>query len=314
MNTTALTSDPTYTVLGSGDIESASFDGISVALLSRGGKPFRKDQIQKLRNLKVREIISVEENSCGLDGSLTSGESSLKCISTHGPMTPGEQINIAVREASGSHVLVMWDDMELQIMGKTGRLFDMAAKQTEICSIPVLMNSRKESIPIRLAPLFSRKKLEVVPLGAVKNGTPTLYPFDYCGIYNKKKFLLSEGFDPAMASPYWQKLDFGLRSFLWGEKIICYTGIKIAYLNDIPREDSSIDGSYGRFFLKNLALQFKGDSCRLPLSRILSFHFQSGMSLFQSLKDYREAVSWVTKNKYRFRMDPFSLTELWELE
>ncbi len=314
MNTTALTSDPTYTVLGSGDIETASFEGISVVLLSRGGKPFRNEQIQKLRNLKVREIISVEENSCGLDGSLKIGGSSLKCISTHGPMTPGEQINIAVRESSGTHVLVMWDDMELQIMGKTGRLFDMAAHQSEICSIPVLMNSRKESIPIRLAPIFSQKKLEVVPLGAVKNGTPTLYPFDYCGIYHKKKFLLSEGYDPVINSPYWQKLDFGIRSFLWGEKISCYTGIKIAYLNDIPRDDSSIDSSYSRFFFRNLALQFKGDSCRLPLSGILRFHLQSGMSLFHTLKDYRDASAWVNRNRYRFRMDPYSLTELWELE
>lgn len=312
MNTTALTSDPGYTVLSSGDLGHGGFDGISVVLLSRGGKPFRREQIRKLRNLKVREILSIEEQSCGPDGSFPEG--GVKCISTHSPMTTGEQINIAVREASGSHILVMWDDMELQIVGKTGRLFDMAAKQSAICSIPVLMNSRKESIPIRLAPLFSNRKLEVVPLGAVKNGTPTLYPFDYCGIYNRKKFLLSEGYDPAISSAYWQKLDFGMRAFLWGEDVLCYTGIKIAYLNDIPREDSSIDPSYGRFFLKNLALQFKGDSCGLPFSRILSFHFQSGLSLFHSMRDYRDAIAWVRRNRYRFRMDPYSLTELWELE
>jgi hypothetical protein len=312
MNTTALTSDPGYTVLSSVDRDTGGFEGISVVLLSRGGKPFRREQIRKLMNLKVREIISIEENSCGLDGSFPEG--GIKCISTHRPMTTGEQINIAVREAAGSHILVMWDDMELQIVGSTGRLFDMAAKQSAICSIPVLMNSRKESIPIRLAPIFSNRKLEIVPLGAVKNGSPTLYPFDYCGIYNRKKFLLSEGYDPAIRSAHWQKLDFGMRAFLWGEEILCYTGIKIAYLNDIPREDSSIDPSYGRFFLKNLALQFRGDSCGLPLSRILSFHIQSGLSLFHSLRDYRDAVSWVRTNRYRFRMDPYSLTELWELE
>ena len=312
MNTTVSTSDPGYTVLSSGDIETPAFKGISVVLLSRGGKPFKKEQIRKLSNLKVREIISIEVSSDGLDAAYS--DSTVKCISTHRPMTPGEQINIAVREAAGSHILVIWDDMELQIMGKTGRLFEMASEQTGICSIPVLMNSRKESIPIRLAPIFSHKKLEVVPLGAVKNGSPTLYPFDYCGIYNKKKFLLSEGFDPSIKSVYWQKLDFGLRAFLWGEKILCYTGIKIAYMNDIPRENSSIDDAYGRFFLKNLALQFKGDSCKLPLSRIFRFHFQSGLSLFQSLSDYREAAAWVRKNRFRFRMDPYSLTELWELE
>ncbi len=303
----------TYTVVSTGRKEKKSFRGISVVLLSRGGRPFRKDQIQKLASLQVAEILSVDTVGTDVD-QLTRSISELRCIIVSAEMTVGEQINIAVREASGSHVLVMWDDMELQIIGKTGRLFAMAAEQKALCSIPVLMNPKKESIPIRLAPVFSGRKLDVIPLGSVKNETPTLYPFDYCGIYNREKFLLSDGYDTEIQTPYWQKLDFGFRAFLWGEKIQCYTGIKIAYQNEIPNEDISIDDSYKRFFLKNLALVFKGDSCQLSLGNIIRFHIKSGMSVFNSLKDYRETREWVEQNKYRFRMDPYSLTELWELQ
>lgn len=303
----------TYTVVSTGKKEKVPFKGISVVLLSRGGRPFRRDQIQKLSSLQIAEILSVDMVGTDVD-QLTRTIPELRCIIVPPEMTVGEQINIAIREASGSHILVLWDDMDLQVIGKTGRLFAMAAEQKVLCSIPVLMNSKKESIPIRLAPVFSGRKLDVISLGSVKNETPTLYPFDYCGIYNREKFLLSNGFDTEILSPYWQKMDFGFRAFLWGEKIQCYTGIKIAYQNEIPGEDTSIDDSYKRFFLKNLALVFKGDSCQLSLGSIIRFHIRSGMSLFNSLGDYREVGEWVQQNRYRFRMDPYSLTELWELQ
>lgn len=305
--------ESSYTIVGSGKSERQPFDGITVVLLSRGGRPFRRDQIQKLASLKLQEIISIEKSGSDMD-QLSLGIAELKSIIIPSDVTVGEKINIAIREASGSHILVMWDDMDLQIIGRTGRLFSMAAQQKALCSIPVLMNSKKESIPIRLAPFFSGSKLEIVPLGSIKNDTPTLYPFDYCGIYNRKKFLLTDGYDKDIASSYWQKLDFGFRAFLWGEKILCYTGIKIAYQNEIPNEDASISDSYKRFFLKNLALVYRGDSCQLSLSSIIRFHFRSGMSLFNSLSDYKEAKKWVKDNRFRFRMDPYSLTELWELK
>lgn len=315
MNTTVSTSnmESSYTIIASGDNERTPFIGISIVLLSRGGRPFRKEQLQKLASLKLSEIISIESSGSDMD-QLSHSIPELKCIIISGEKTVGEKINIAIREASGSHVLVMWDDMDLQIIGRTGRLFAMAAEQEALCSIPVLMNSRKESIPIRLAPIFSGQKLEIVPLGSVKNDTPTLYPFDYCGIYNKKKFILTDGYDIKIESPYWQKMDFGFRAFLWGEKILCYTGIKIAYQNEIPKEDASISDSYKRFFLKNLALVYKGDSCQLSLISIIRFHLKSGMSLFNSISDYKSTKNWVNKNRYRFRMDPYSLTELWELQ
>jgi hypothetical protein len=315
MNTTVSTFNmqSSYTVVASRDNEMAPFNGISIVLLSRGGRPFRNEQIQKLASLNLSEIISIESSGSDMD-QLSHSIPELKCIIISDEKTVGEKINIAIREASGSHVLVMWDDMDLQIIGRTGRLFSMAAEQKALCSIPVLMNSRKESIPIRLAPVFSGHKLEIVPLGSVKNETPTLYPFDYCGIYNRKKFMLTDGYDIEIKSSYWQKMDFGFRAFLWGEKILCYTGIKIAYQNEIPNEDASISDSYKRFFLKNLALVFKGDSCQLSLSNILRFHIKSGMSVFNSIADYKDVKKWVKKNRYRFRMDPYSLTELWELQ
>ena len=37
------------------------------------------------------------------------------------------------------------------------------------------------------------------------------------------------GFDPGLANPYWQKLDFGFRAWLWGEEIRVAQALKVSY-------------------------------------------------------------------------------------
>lgn len=176
------------------------------------------------------------------------------------------------------------------------------------------MNNKKETIPTRFAPAFSRRKLEVYPLGAVKHKMPTLYPYDYCGIYHCRSFILTGGYDKAIMNPYWQKLDFGFRAFLWGETIETSTAVRINYIGDTPREDTTRDSDYRRFFLKNMAPRFSGDSSSLPFSRFMSFVLQSGSSLYQAFIEYKQIKKWVEENSLRFKTDPFNLTELWEME
>ena len=81
MNTTVSTSDmqSSYTVVASRDSEMTPFNGISIVLLSRGGRPFRNEQIQKLASLNLSEIISIESSGSDMD-QLSHSIPELKCI------------------------------------------------------------------------------------------------------------------------------------------------------------------------------------------------------------------------------------------
>lgn len=116
-----------------------------------------------------------------------------------------------------------------------------------------------------------------------------------------------------MTRHHWQKLDFGFRSFMWGEKIICDTSFRFAYRNEIPAEDTTPESSYKLFFLKNLCVRFQGDMGVLPYSRFLSYLFKSGGTFLQALEEFKMVRAWVWKNRYRYQQDARSVTELWEI-
>ncbi len=319
MNTTPITFEPAdkapYTIVSGSRREIPPFEGISVIILNRGGKPFKARLLGQLYDLRLKEIISVETSKKIFEmENLASRYETVKFLTVSDKISIGERINIAAKICGGSHFLVFWNDMDLQIKSQADRIFKAALEGEFLCRVPLLMNSSLETIPTRFAPAFTRKKLDIFPLNTAGNKMPTLYPFDYCGIYNKKKFTLSEGFDTSFHNPYWQKLDFGLRAFLWGESIETVTNIKLKYQSEIPRENTTRDADYTRFFLKNLSLKFNGDSCTLPFSRFFHYALQSGSNIFFNYRYFREIRNWVRENSLRFKTDTFNLTELWEME
>ena len=110
------------------------------------------------------------------------------------------------------------------------------------------------------APLFHKELLKVVPLGE-NNQLKTLYPFMYVGLYNKDKFIQIGGYDIGILNTYWQKLDFGLRTYMWGEKISAHKSFIINLgQNDKIIEDITPDKDYRLYCLKNLSVVIKKDS------------------------------------------------------
>ena len=80
-----------------------------------------------------------------------------------------------------------------------------------------------------------------------------------------------------------------------------------------PSEDSSRDQSYKLFFLKNLAIRFSRDFGYLPRGSFLPYILKSGGDVFSSIREFRVVKRWVDINRYRFKQDSLSVTELWEL-
>ncbi|GAB1483888.1 hypothetical protein MASR2M78_27040 [Treponema sp.] len=141
---------------------------------------------------------------------------------------------------------------------------------------------------------------------------PSLFPFDAVGIYNKEKFIRLGGFDTSLSSSFWQLMDFGFRAHLWGEAIVSTQLVKVVYDGDVPAGDATIEASHKRFYLKNLAPVFGGDSAHLPWRRFLPYLFRANTGPLEARDEFKAARDWVATNRYRFSCDARTVLELWE--
>jgi len=168
-------------------------------------------------------------------------------------------------------------------------------------------------LPTIQVPALVRGRLKVLPFSPVRAGMCSLLAYDYCGVYERRRFQSLGGYDPWMGNPYWQKLDMGLRGGLWGERLRFQEGLELRYLEEPVAEDSSPDASYKLFYLKNLAVRFDGEAGLLPPSRRLTYMLRSGSGIMESLKEFREVQAWVHRHRYRFKTDLVGLVNRWEL-
>ena len=254
-----------YTVVGakpSGDAPKIPAS-LSLIILNRGGRPYKSSTFAEIESLGFREVLSIEGPSAAYDIENLSGRFPfVKFLILSEDVTIGERINMAIAESNGRYNLVIWNDQKCPTIST--KLIRRIDERDALCTVPVLQNTRGEVLPTIQAPAFYNKQLRVVPLPPLKDKTPSVYPFDYCGIYNKERFTLTGGYDFLLSTSYWQKLDFGFRAFMWGEQIICDTAFRINYYGDVPSDDTTREQSYKLFYLKNLAVRFSRDSGVLP--------------------------------------------------
>jgi hypothetical protein len=314
MSITSTISERPYTLMGT----SAQRDPkpypffLSVVLLRRGGKQFYPSLIEDLAQKGVGEIILVEslESSSDME-SLIHSFPRLRCLLVQEPLTVGEKINLAVEEALGDWVLVQWTDMAWGDMPSSSRMWQEVSNRKEAVLVPELSNRFGEGVPSRFGPSLLKKEFKPLPIGQGEEDKDSIYPFDFVGLLNKAKFRALGGYDGDNPSPYWQCMDFGLRSHLWGEHFYALPGFRMKYLSDLSATDSSYDDGYRRFFLRNLMVRNTGDSGEIPLGRFLSYYFRAGQTLSKAWKEFTLAKDWVKTNRYRFRLDARSLVELW---
>jgi hypothetical protein len=302
-----------YTVIG-GDkgSDSAAEPPLSILVLNRGSRVYKTEVLTELERFPGTEIISLEGARATYDlEPLARRFPRVRFIRLHEPLSLGEYLNIGMDEAHGAYVLVVWNEMRLTHLAP--RTLERVAEQTGVCTVPVLVNTRNETIPTMIAPGFHHKHLKVLPFVPRSDGMLSLYPFDHTGLYRRKQFQLLGGFDPEIRNSYWQLLDFGFRAYLWGERISCSTQFRITLNADPPVEDTTPDAGYRRFYLKNLSVRFDKDRGVLPKSRFLPFFLRTGTSFLEALKEFREVHEWVELNRYRFMQDARSIADLWEV-
>jgi hypothetical protein len=296
-----------------------------VILLHRTGRYPRRSLFQELGKAGFDYVISVESSPKRYDVEELSGAFPfVRFILLSEPIGPGDQINLAVSELPSPLFFVLWNDLRIMAGGGAARI---AARLTliheeeqkngkspyqRLCTVPVIQNSRFETLPTLIAPAVRKRKVKTLFFSPQEDGLPSLYPFDGVGIYDRERFIRLGGFDGALKSTYWQFMDFGFRSWLWGEEIRSTQQVKITYDGDVPAMDNTTEASYLRFYLKNLAPIFRGDSAHLPLRRFPGYFLRSGEDFFAAWQNFSESRRWVTHSSYRWQSDALSITDRWE--
>jgi len=301
-----------YTVVGGGvqrhRAYSSSWPGLAILLLNRGPRQYRSTVFQELCSLGSVEVLSLEQSPPPHNlETLSRQYANLKFLVFAQKSTIGAQINAAIRESSSEYIYVLQGDMRANTFTSLSRLAEI------LCTTPVFMDNQGKTIPTSMGPIVGAKRIfDTQPRLPEKNGTPSLTPWDYTGIYNKRRHQSIGGFDPQIEESWWQKLDYGMRAWLWGEEIRTNLSLKIFYLDELPMEDMSPGIGYSRFYLKNLAIRRDGDYAKLPTRLIWQLLFSAGLSLRAVRRQIRELRGWVRANRYRFKKDAVELTELWD--
>jgi hypothetical protein len=307
-----------YTIIGAPKPEGGrEGPALSVVLLNRGSRLYRGEALDELERVGLGAVLSIESRPDSLD-LLTDRHPGARFLILSRPASPGLQIDLGMRESPGRFVFVLWSDMALSAQGLSSRFFERLDERDMLCQAPALFAKGGEQLPSAISPAFSRSPassragLKVLGLVPAKDGAKSLFPYDYAGIYSREKFVLSGGFDPILSNPYWQKLDFGFRAWLWGEEIRVAQALKVSYAEEPAAEDESADECYKWFWLKNLAPSFHGDSGAVSASRFWSYLRSRRGGALSALGEFRAAREWVRTNRYRFRTDATSLVDLWD--
>jgi hypothetical protein len=317
MNITRTTSEPParipYTVVGGPRWDRVRRNPFPLTLLvlGRGDRLFKSEMLKDLLARGLGEVVWIEGSESSTDVEpLARDFPQVRFLLVTHRSTAGDRVNIGIDEARAPLVMVLWSDT---------RLFELPTdlpasleKSGVLCAVPVARTTRNEPIPTWQAPLWRKRRFSLAWHVPRVEGERVLYPFDYCGLYNRLKFSQTGGYDPAITNPYWQKLDFGLRCFLWGELLRGTIRLGLTYTGAPPQEDATPDEGYKKVWLKNLAVRTRQEMGVLPAWRALSYMLRSDTGPLYALKEFRAARRWVRVHRFRFRRGPRDLVDGWE--
>lgn len=285
-------------------------DGLSwgAIILPRGPHAFQWELARRLWSLGAREIILAREPPTG---ALTEAELPLRYLKPSRPITEPLWVQLALSESRCEWMFVIADTMDVLEPFPPPKLIRSEGELKALVYLPELKLPEGKEMPSLVVPLRRGRVLQVTYLFPQEDLHEGLVPVELVGLYRPNLFLQTGGFDPAIPSPYWQKIDWGFRVHLWGESIQHLKGFRIQYLSPPQPEDGSPAPGYERFYLKNVAPRFVLDHLELPYGRFLPFWLRSGLSLRRAWREFRAVRQWIEQYRFRFRMDAVGLFSLW---
>jgi hypothetical protein len=285
---------------------------MAAVLLNRNGSHYKQLNLENLLKAGFQQIICVENNKSNYSlEEYVQKFPSVKTIVPLEPVTPGDMINIAFSEVQSDYVLVLWDDIKISPNLISPNVITEVFGQGRYCTAPFMQSERLQFLPVQMIPYIEKDIFHVTPEQPKSDGAPTVYPYDYIGIYHREKFISLGGYDYTINNPFWQNLDLSVRAWLWGENINFCSNFKLQYDQVVPLEDSTADYTQLRFYLKNCAPVFSDGNVYIPHSLFFKYCHSAGKSIFYAFSEFTDARSWVKKNKPRFKKDIVNLVNNW---
>lgn len=285
---------------------------ISVILLNNSGSHFKVHLFENLLECNFESIISIEHdpNNTTID-EMSKKFPSVKFIVPLEQCSDGELINVAMSELKSDYVLVIRDTLHIPSGIILQHMSEKLIKNGIYCVVPRLFDNNRNGLSCTFEPGVSRSHFVVESSTAMADGMKTLYPFDYIALYNREKFIQLGGFDWTIKSSYWQNLDLALRSWLWGEETRLTSLLQFSYNTEPPVEDRTVNLDYLRYYLKNELPKIKMEQGYIKKSTFLIFMFRSSCGFLEARRQFKAARDWVSKNKYKFKMDLQAFVENW---
>lgn len=285
---------------------------ISVIMLNTIGSHLRVKTIENLISCNFKSIIWVEPSSESFNlDDVSKRFPQVKYVVPKESCSTGELINVCVSEIDSEYFLVLNDSLKIPNGILLENLAEHLIKDKTYCIVPRLIDQNGESVFVNIVPEAKKNRFLMTQTEFVSDGIKTLYPVDFIGLYNRKKFIELGGYDYQIKSSYWQNADLSLRAWLWGHKIKVSASFLINYENPRQIQDFTRDYSYLQFFVKNILPVYKEDHGVIKNSSFMNFKMNSKCGFFEALSYFKSAKKWVELNKFRFKMDVNSLIENW---
>ncbi|MEM5947692.1 hypothetical protein WKV44_03955 [Spirochaetia bacterium 38H-sp] len=295
-----------YTIIGTSQ-DKKNVSDFSIIILTSGLLNTREHLIEICQLLKPAEIILLERNAALYNADLlVSKNSSVRVIKFADSASAGIMLNIAIQEAMSRYVLVI-DSGFSDISHPKGRV----EFPNDVAVVSFSRTFWGEEIPSVFAPWFEKKRLKLLPIPDAVPGDITIQLPSYSGIYNRDVFERIGGFDEAIEKPYWQRLEFCLRAYMWGYRIVYEPSIVVEVDSEPGIEDMTPYESYYRFFLKTLAVKIENNVASLPFLSFLLSALRANVSWGYALRQYKEIKLWIYKNRKNIIYSAEAVCDMW---
>ena len=129
----------------------------------------------------------------------------------------GEMLNAMFIEIQTDLVFVSWSDIHPH--GISTRALLQSKEDIPICIAPVFEDEAGHLIPVVNKPVLDKRGISICTNADVVFSPYTFVPYDFVGIFNRKKMLAMQGFDCSISDSRWQLCDFAIRAYALGEYI-----------------------------------------------------------------------------------------------
>lgn len=285
----------------------------TLIVLNRSPRLLRHEAFGELANAGYGGVISVEPRTDAWSvESLVRDLPGVAFLLPHESDNIGAMINRAASRVTTDYFLVTWSTLDLSAGADS--IVAFARRSGTLCCVPFLRSERGESLPVLTAPVVKRRSVRVIMLPVRGDRPRTLLPYDFVGCYHTGRFSDLGGFDTAIASPYWQRIEFGFRANLWGQTISFAPGFRASYRRMPEPEDQTGGPDYARVFARMLLPRVTEQGAEIRASRLPEFVVRSGVGVAPALRIWSEARAWVASHRHHFVTDARHLVHAWSVD